>query len=91
MTATTPPIIAWYVLEVEGTGLASAQAGGEKREKGLRPCRAGGRGCCSPRAPSWAGSSILLRILAARMGKAAGEAKEKSHPPQWDFDPKKGG
>lgn len=35
MTATTPPITAWYVLDVEGTGLASAQvAEGEKRETG---------------------------------------------------------
>lgn len=34
MTATTPPITAWYVLEVEGTGLASAQmARGEKTER----------------------------------------------------------
>lgn len=33
MTATTPPITAWYVLEVEGTGLASAprQRGREER------------------------------------------------------------
>lgn len=39
MTATTPPITAWYVLEVEGTGLASAQmAKGEKTE----------RRCCGP-------------------------------------------
>lgn len=41
MTATTPPITAWYVLEVEGTGLASAQtAKGEKTERRRRcgPC-----------------------------------------------------
>jgi len=37
MTATTPPITAWYVLEVEGTGLASVQrAKGEKTERRRR-------------------------------------------------------
>lgn len=35
MTATTPPMTAWYVLEVDGTGLASAQEmEGEKAERG---------------------------------------------------------
>lgn len=32
MTATTPPMTAWYVLEVDGTGLASNR-GGEKAER----------------------------------------------------------
>lgn len=49
MTATTPPITAWYVLEVEGTGLASAQAAkGEKRERRCcRPCCAAGAAACT--------------------------------------------
>lgn len=35
MTATTPPMTAWYVLEVDSTGLASAQEmEGEKAERG---------------------------------------------------------
>lgn len=44
MTATTPPMTAWYVLEVDGTGLASAQEA--EREKAERERR----GCCGPRA-----------------------------------------
>lgn len=57
MTATTPPMTAWYVLEVDGTGLASAQAAEREkaerereREEGVLRSPPCATGCGSPRA-----------------------------------------
>lgn len=90
MTATTPPITAWYVLEVEGTGLASAQtAKRENREKEMLWTLLRGRGCClSHRLLRAAGeclggpnparlsdiSLILLQMTAVEVGARKGKA-----------------
>lgn len=69
MTATTPPITAWYVLEVEGTGLASAQAakGEKKREETLQtPLRC--RGCCLYHGPLRAAGGHCGGPNPARLG-----------------------
>lgn len=59
MTATTPPMTAWYVLEVDGTGLASAQEA--EREKAKRERERGGGAAvpvrltlCVTRGSGWA-------------------------------------
>lgn len=64
MTATTPPMTAWYVLEVDGTGLASAQAA--EREKAERERERGG-GAAVP--------AVRHRLrLAPRIARGSGQA-----------------
>lgn len=77
MTATTPPINAWYVLEDEGTGLASAGTQGEKTQRRGR-C---GRRCAAevparptgalghPSLPCWAPSAPSCRDESRRRGR----------------------
>lgn len=63
MTATTPPMTAWYVLEVDGTGLASAQEAEREKAKREREREEGvlRSPCGSPRAsPGAPGGHIQL-------------------------------
>lgn len=75
MTATTPPMTAWYVLEVDGTGLASARAA--EREKAERERERGG-GCCGPRRAAEAAARP-----AHRPGLQAGRAASSSTQVLW--------
>lgn len=76
MTATTPPISAWYVLEVEGTGLASARTEGDKTEETVRMRQ---RLLLVPRVP-WGAHPALLGSIGSILlqTRAGSEGREGS-------------